>query len=640
MLFSQEGKILVRNGVSNSEANAKIQIKWYSQSLVYPDGVNIYRRGNGSQLWQKLNTTPVRVQRRASADMLQRDEDIEAFLEMAQNINSTSENGFLLLNLFIKSFQSEDLSKVIGIHWDDETASWGESYQYKVTRFSGSREEDVGVSEEIAVGTYQADKPVKGFEAVLDSAIVKMTWQAEEGRFYGTNIFRRDAIDTTWVKLNKNPIVLSEAPGAAPESTVMFQDTQVKEGNTYQYKITGLDFFGAETEESKAVIVEIEDITPPPTPYGLSKKVSNQVVQLTWVIRETDDIKGFYVYRSIKSEGPFIKLNEVPFERTNYSFSDSVSVGFYYYYVSSTDLAGNESPSNPILVEVQDTTPPAPPSQLMAKSDTGKVVLLWKQNMEADLAGYHVFRTSADSISSFLLVNSTPLKDTTYTQVLPSNVGNTFSFHVVAVDTSFNRSRPSAVVAVKLPDVTAPVQPFISSLRQREDSVLIEWLPNPETDLKGYRLRRMQGESLDSLIEVNLPINATRYVDWLPERGKYRYDLTAIDTSGNKSPVSIVHHVTFSQQLAGDFLKLEANYSRRKKRLQLEWVVERGKFEGFVVFKKDEKDIWRPVSGLQPALKFEQKDVDEKQKLIYQVRAYSRSGDVVLSPEVTVKKGR
>jgi len=48
---------------------------------------------------------------------------------------------------------------------------------------------------------------------------------------------------------------------------------------------------------------------------------------------------------------------------------------------------------------------------------------------------------------------------------------------------------------------------------------------------------------------------------------------------------------------------------------------------------------WKSITGLQKEVFYEDNRVQSKTRYIYQVRAYSSLGDVVLSDEIGVKSG-
>lgn len=66
-------------------------------------------------------------------------------------------------------------------------------------------------------------------------------------------------------------------------------------------------------------------------------------------------------------------------------------------------------------------------------------------------------------------------------------------YKVIAVDTNFNRSIPSDIAKVTMPDVTPPSTPFIKDVQISADGfAVIEFLPNLSPDLKGYNIFRSE----------------------------------------------------------------------------------------------------------------------------------------------------
>lgn len=122
--------------------------------------------------------------------------------------------------------------------------------------------------------------------------------------------------------------------------------------------------------------------------------------------------------------------------------------------ISTEGSAVESNDSAPAIVSTRDVFPPAVPQGLLAAVIVGsptnspEVDLSWSINMEADLAGYRVYRSEQQD---------TPAKLVT-TDLLPSPVyrdtsvqpGRTYWYYVTAVDRSGNESAPSARVAAEV----------------------------------------------------------------------------------------------------------------------------------------------------------------------------------------------
>lgn len=104
------------------------------------------------------------------------------------------------------------------------------------------------------------------------------------------------------------------------------------------------------------------------------------------------------------------------------------------------------APSPAVTVAMRDVFPPKAPVGLAAVPSTGSIDLSWEPNTEPDLAGYLVYRQAfgADGLLSGTATLLTPKPDPTpgfsdRTAV----VGQTYSYRVIAVDTTGNRSPAS-----------------------------------------------------------------------------------------------------------------------------------------------------------------------------------------------------
>ncbi|MFM9836909.1 MAG: hypothetical protein ACKVOQ_01525 [Cyclobacteriaceae bacterium] len=644
--LGQSAKVLVQNAMLNSPSKAIINVKWYSQSFVYPKGVNVYRRAQGESIWTKLNDAPLVIQPAVPPALAKQDEELKAFHSIAKDLSKSKDNGFVLLSLFGKSFQSEDFSTLIGIQFNDEKLVWGSDYEYRVTKLENAKEIELGVSKTIQAGTYQWDKPVEDFTAKRDKEVIKMNWKPDENRFYAVNIYRSSSKDTVTKKLTKKPIVLSEAKGNPPASDAMFQDKDLQEGVSYYYRIGGLDFFGAECALSEKVEVKIADITPPASPLDVKASVQSMNVQVSWNGRTSPDLNGYAVYRSIKSDGPFSRINPSTLNKSDSTYTDVVpQAGYYYYYVAAIDLSGNEGASERAFIEVKDIVPPSTPQNVDAKPDTGKIVLSWSRNKELDLMGYYVYRSiKKQKESKFLLVNAQPLKDTTYTQVFAKNASNLFSFKVVAVDTSYNNSLPSVIVSAKMPDAMPPLKPIIKTILIKNDTAVVRWAANPDADLAGYNLFRFTEKSPTKIkvSEQAIALAAQSYHDIVKEGGKFYYELQALDSSGNTSLHSDPYPVDVAEKFSYNFKDVTAKFQKRKGTTLVTWAgpASAQYLRGFVVFRKAEPEsIWKPLTGLLDATTYEDKALAAKTKYHYQVRAYSSLGEIVQSEEVSLRSG-
>lgn len=147
----------------------------------------------------------------------------------------------------------------------------------------------------------------------------------------------------------------------------------------------------------------------------------------------------------------------------------TVRTGETYVYaaqrIRSLTLAGQHleirtSPSPPVTLTIQDTFPPPAPTGLAAIPGSAatkpnappqpSIDLSWQPVPEPDLAGYLVYRHSADSAAKPTRLTQTPILTSAFSD-LTATPGQRYTYHVTAVDQSGNESPPSEEVQETLP---------------------------------------------------------------------------------------------------------------------------------------------------------------------------------------------
>ena len=119
--------------------------------------------------------------------------------------------------------------------YEDKTQIYGETYYYAVPAFiSGGAQRIEGFpSDEIKVSPRDvyAPQPPQGVVAISGRGFIKLMWKPNaEADLAGYVIYKKKASETKWARLN--PVPLAETN---------YTDSNVKEGEAYQYRITAVD---------------------------------------------------------------------------------------------------------------------------------------------------------------------------------------------------------------------------------------------------------------------------------------------------------------------------------------------------------------------------------------------------------------
>ncbi len=641
-----EGVVFVSN---DFESGIGVQVKWISNRVLVPEGYDVYRQEDGGS-WQKLNSDRINVTRTipsvANVTKTQRDFHDFVINSSYEEFQSNPVRAFVL----IEAIYNPVFSGILGIAFHDKTAVTGKKYRYKVEGFLGTQKIQVGQSDEITCGAYQ---PIAAPEDIVfnrTKSSVEINWKPDLYRYYGVNIYRKDG-DGEFVKITKPPRAIQKGKNKNGSETfpeVFYTDNNIELEESYVYKLEAIDYFGQPSAMSAEFSIPAIDFIPPAAPFNFKPEshAALLTVDLRWDAIEESDLAGFNVYRSSQLEGPYEKVNAYTVEKSKRLYVDKVpAAGHYYYYGSSIDEAGNESTTGKIYVQVRDMIPPAAPQGLKSTAEEGKITLSWKPNSEPDLLGYYVQRSLNDDDNSdnhYVNVNQDVIQGTSWTNDLARNIKNKFVYRIIAIDTSFNRSKPSINSLAQMPDVVPPKSPLIKYVRAEQDKIIVGWLPNTESDLEGYNVYRRIARDSGAFNQLNIrpvPGNINTYTDRNAEPGeRYEYVLKATDMSGNTSDESNVYAGEIKRkQTLPEIGEIEAKANSRKKRITLAWSLSEtdAEIRGYTIYRQDPNGILKPQSGLLTEMEFI--DTTEPGAYTYQVRCYLKSGHVIKSENIKIE---
>lgn len=647
--------------VSNSieEKHPRVRIKWYIEESIPENGVHVYRKQNEGS-WEKLTDEPFKKgEYEIPEQAFEQDHNLQDYVSIAENIKRKDLKGMTQAMIMIKASQSAHYARYLGIEYHDKKVDTGKTYQYKVTKITGTGEENVGITSPLKVQPHQPGPPPDNIQVKAKDKQVKIKWKPDKMRFLGVNIYRKAEYQEDFEKISEYPVITSKRKGPDGKMSypdIFFKDDSLENGITYYYQIEALDYFGRPLQRSESISALPTDQTPPPSPEFLKSEVTKLTVSLSWENKYAPDIKGYRVYRSLKPDTNFTQVNKGLLSINAQSFTDKVPApGNYYYLVAAVDSSGNEGKSHKTMAKVLDIYPPDKPTGLYTVADTGTITLHWQPNTEEDLLGYKVYRTvNKDDEDQYVLLTGEAIPDTTYIDSLPKSAKNKFLYRVVAVDSAFNRSEYSDFSSNNMPDVIPPAKPFIKNVAITEnDYPEVQWIPNEDPDLKGYNIYREQkADSLDGKKQLNAntldPI-VEHFTDrWAKPGIEYRYYLEAVDSAGNTSALSNAFpgKIPKKEPEAADNVIKRFRARNRNDDNILRWGVdELEDYLGCIVFRREEGGRYRPLNSLSKETRYKDTNYKPGTTYYYQIRAYheergiSRSEEkkVNVSPEETEK---
>lgn len=653
LIANSQGKRVIADNTGTA-SQPQISVKWFLEKVLSDEGVNVYRRQLPDSNWVKQTPMPLRKGfYQIPESVFPGDSTLRSYKELVGEVSSSEIEGYLKLMLLVKHVLSPPFARYIGVQYDDNKLTIGGQYQYLVKEHRGSREYIVGMTSVITAAAAEPGSPPAEIALRASDKSVFFNWLQDNMRFLAVNIYKSTTETSGYQRLNADPVIISEVPkpdGSYRYPDIFYTDRKVENGKNYYYKLTCINYFGRESAFSPAVKVTPRDTTPPKAPSFLRSRIETKQVHLSWVNVPSEDARGYHIFRSKSFDGPYQQITQQLLSLTDTSYTDIVpEAGNFYYYIASCDAEGNCDKSFPTLAQIADITPPAAPVNLTALADTGRIILRWEANTEADLAGYQIYRSTRDTSRKYAtLYNAFPLVSNSFTDTLPRRARNAFVYWVAAIDTSLNRSPWSNFAMATMPDVFPPEKPFIKVVRESEGRIVVEWIPNADEDLMGYNIfRTVASDSTPRPKQLNVNLldrEVFRFTDlWAESNVRYYYSLIALDSAGNPSKPSEPY----------DFRKIELDtatysitsakgkYQKKKSRYTLTWSDKyKAEVEGYVVFRRENGQEFKPLSGLLTNPEYVDNGIKSEKVYFYQIKQFFKNGTIGESDVLELNTGK
>jgi hypothetical protein len=224
----------------------------------------------------------------------------------------------------------------------------------------------------------------------------------------------------------------------------------------------------------------------------------------------------------------------------------------YTYVVLSEDSTGRVSPPSS-RVSLAFIAAPEPPSALVAEAGEREARLAWQPParltdggaVDATSVTYEILRAPAADVPPSPLPG-----EVTGTAFVDRNLENDRTYHyavrAVRTDGAMRAvGAPSPTVAVTPIDTTPPSPPRELVAVVSDGTVRLSWLASPEPDVATYVIHRApEGGALGRLGSVGP--TTTVFVDRDVPRGRYRYAVSAEDSSARRNESRPSNEVTVS----------------------------------------------------------------------------------------------
>ncbi len=351
-----------------------------------------------------------------------------------------------------------------------------------------------------------------------------------------------------------------------------FTDQHSTDGQTLYYRVRGITPFGDVGPPSDSVRVTVPLLFPLPSGLKYTEMPDGNIA-VVWEYPDEfiNKVSEFEIVGSVAYGGQPKKLGSyAPDARGGLIATPSSEL---YVAVVAVGNDGTRRNSYPMMVQLADSIPPAPPQNLhglITKEGTAKVE--WQWGTELDLFGYRVY-AAINPKAEFTLVSKDFVRDSSYSWSIPLNtLSRRLYVRVMAYDYRYNYSGFSEMLTLTIPDTTPPSAPVLRVCEQTSEGVRFSWVPSSSSDVAAHALIY---KSVDGLEQDTIKLfkdKQNSYTWDKPKEGIWNFVVTAIDSSGNSAHSAQHFQLNLKGMGFTNFMpRLAATKNLAKGQVELRW---------------------------------------------------------------------
>lgn len=321
-------------------------------------------------------------------------------------------------------------------HYVDTSLKPNQKFSYRFSSFNAAGIESQA-SKTYEAGTMAPMPSVSFFASIGDMPrSAKLIWRPHtDFRVSSYNIERKLRDEKKW-----QPIATIQG-----RLNAEFIDSDLKDGEVYQYRLLAQTYDQIESLPSEIVTVATKPLPEPiqniQTTQNLPKKI-----RISWDASNCENLNHYNIYRSLSPNGPFtyyVKLKETV-------FNDRISEDgtMYYYQVTAVDDDNLESKRPTGVYMGMSLAKPATPQNVRGILDNHTVYLSWSKG-NSGIASYTVVKTKKSgwfdkSVTTFKNIKDTRFSDT---EILNNT---SYTYQVVSVSQDGIQSELSDPVDISI----------------------------------------------------------------------------------------------------------------------------------------------------------------------------------------------
>ncbi len=542
------------------------------------------------------------------------------------------------------------VAQAMGLAFEDDQIEKGKTYLYTIYPAVPAQSFNVHAANVLVNPTHHQSLPIPtGLQAQFGDKMVFLEWDANSKQVFSSYSVEK-SLDGghQFVTVNSLPVIPSAQKGGKV-LMAFYRDSLAENFQKIVYRIRGRTVFGTFSNPSDT----ISGFGKPQrleANIGIHRieEIEARSLKIHWDFPKNlnQHLEGFDVYRARKKQGPFKKLTPISIKAMERAYLDDSPFTSGYYKIVAKDIYGHKYESYSKLGQLQDETPPAPPTGLVGALDKdGVVSLSWNHSPEDDLMGYRVFRSNQKD-GYYNQVTSYFTRDTVYSHSVDmSTTSSKIYYKVIALDFRENYSQKSIFCEIMRPDLVPPIAPVLRQALPTDDGIALSWISSTSPDLLQHQIQRKKISDEDWKVIFEWPANAhcAKFKDvQLDLKEDYNYRVVAYDSVELTSYSKIVTARQLDKGRRSGIENFQVQQSVDGAVVQLEWTYPPSpELHQFIIYRGKVGEPLRTLHTLRlddgasendltaatfRAYRYQDKAIKDRQTYNYQIIAKHKGG--------------
>jgi fibronectin type 3 domain-containing protein len=546
---------------------------------------------------------------------------------------STSEDNYTFGVLILASSSNKELSRLLNLNFIDTKIKKGTEYKYRLKlNYNGVKSLSLSINSD----KLSRSKNLTNLEGEADHKrkTAYLKWEAETLETdYSAYWIERSEDSINYKRITETPYMFFKSSDEPDKKEIDYIDQTVEEGNTYWYRVKGINHFAEIGEKSNTLKISMKHILK-----GIVKidtiyaNKFERVIKGKYEMTSDNDIKylkRFVLLKSNEMHEGFTVFGESKVEMNTFDFridSKLLSGDRNYYKVGAISVDNDTVYSFTRYFFTLDQEPPGQPQNLSGIVDSNGVVSLnWDKNIELDIKGYRVFKSNSMK-EEFVEITEYFADTNLYFDTIPlNNLTSSIYYRVAAVDLNFNNSIHSKEIKLIKPDTISPVACLFNLYQSEVNGMSLGWINSTSKDVKESQLIAREDFGNERNV-LNWSDTLSSFTDSLALLGeKTTYYIKTLDESKNEV-ISNELTVFYETGKRPSISSLISEIDLVKKNIVLEWKAPKGEVYSYKIYRTKNDAPFRLLKTIRDSENYLDKDVAINNTYSYKVKVVYQSG--------------